>query len=330
MKIQIKPLTSYIPVDLEKLRPNNSYGTLISKRNHNLDKIIEEYGNIPSDFLSFRNCPSCNLNSFDEELSKDGLKMVKCKYCTTIFVNPIFNERYYDETYKSKDYQKVVQDLGHSSHMYRVERFGKERVERMSQFIKKDEVFFLDVGCSTGFVVEAAKNANWKAEGIDLNPSAIEFGKKRGLDLDDIKLEQVKKNNYDAIGMFDVLEHVPNPKDILDQAYERLNPGGIIYVYVPNYNSASRVLMGADAHFIWPSHHLTLYTPETLKLQLENSKFEFEWFETEGLDVFDYIWYLKNKTGNDYNELELIANKIQFFINGSGYGKNLRMIARKK
>ena len=213
--------------------------------------------------------------------------------------------------------------------IYRVERFGKENVEKISQFLKKDYIYSLDVGCSTGFVVEEAKNANLRAEGIDLNPSAIVFGKNVDLILI-IKLEHVKKNNYDAIGMFDVLEHIPNPKEILDQAYERLNPGGIIYVYVPNYNSASRVLIGADAHFIWPSHYLTLYTLETLKLQLENSKFEFEWFEMEGLDIFDYIRYFKNKTGSDCHELELIADKIQFFVNGSGYDKNLLMIARKK
>lgn len=187
MKISIKALSSYVPIDLEKLRPNNSYGTLISKHNHNLDKIIEECGNIPREFLIERDCPNCNENSFEEELSKDRFRMVKCKKCTTIYVNPIFNERYYDETYSSKDCQEIFQELGHSSHLYRVERFGKKRVEKLSQFLRKNDLWFLDVGCSTGFVVEAAKNANWQAYAIDLNPSAIEFGKKRGLDLDNIK-----------------------------------------------------------------------------------------------------------------------------------------------
>ena len=47
----------------------------------------------------------------------------------------------------------------------------------MSQFLRGaagGAPRFLDVGCSTGFVVEAAKAQGWEAIGIDLNPSAIE------------------------------------------------------------------------------------------------------------------------------------------------------------
>jgi hypothetical protein len=35
-----------------------------------------------------------------------------------VYVNPIFNEKHYDETYQSGNYQKVVEELGHSSHSY--------------------------------------------------------------------------------------------------------------------------------------------------------------------------------------------------------------------
>ena len=50
---------------------------------------------------------------------------------------------------------------------------------------------------------------------------------------------------------------------------------------------------------------------------------------TEGLDIFDYIWKEKN-TSNNVDGLLKISNKLQFFINAGGYGKNLRVIARKK
>jgi 2-polyprenyl-3-methyl-5-hydroxy-6-metoxy-1,4-benzoquinol methylase len=329
MKLPLKPISEYSKIDLEKLRPKDSYGTLISRRNHNLDKLIEAHGKIPEDYLSFRRCPNCEGSNYKHDLKKDSLNMVKCLQCNTIYVNPIFNEKYYEDTYKSEEYQHVVSELGHSSHDYRVERFGKERVQKIAQFFSnKNDISFLDVGCSTGFVVEAAQQLNWNALGVDLNPAAINFGKSRGLPLENKKIQDIEGMTFDAIGMFDVLEHVPFPKEILDHAYRLLNPGGIIYLYVPNYDSASRVLMGEDAHFIWPSHHLTLYTPETLQLQMEKSNFKFEWFETEGLDMFDYIWYLRNKSV-EVGVLEQIADKLQFFINSSGYGKNLRMIGRK-
>jgi len=40
-------------------------------------------------------------------------------------------------------------------------------------------------------------------------------------------------NYFDAILIFDVLEHVANPGDILDEAHRVLKPGGIFYVFVP-------------------------------------------------------------------------------------------------
>ena len=89
--------------------------------------------------------------------------------------------------------------------------------------------------------------------------------------------------------------------------------------------------MGKEAHFIWPSHHLTYYTIETISDFLEKRGFDVIDIKTEGLDIFDYIWWQinidnkKNKT-----HLEKISDKLQFFINAGGYGKNLRVLARKK
>ena len=72
---------------------------------------------------------------------------------------------------------------------------------------------YLDVGCSTGFVVEAARDRGWDATGIDLNPSAVEFGRSRGLDLRTVALEDAgfAAGSFDAISLFDVLEHLLDP-----------------------------------------------------------------------------------------------------------------------
>ena len=67
------------------------------------------------------------------------------------------------------------------------------------------------------------------------------------------------------MSLFDVLEHVLEPARTLRACAELLAPGGIIFLYVPNFDSASRLLMGANAHFIWPTHHLNYYTPATIR-----------------------------------------------------------------
>ena len=119
--------------------------------------------------------------------------------------------------YASAEYQEIVRDLGISSHEYRVGRFGNERVTLMEARVRHrgDQlVRYLDVGCSTGFVVEAARDRGWDATGIDLNPSAVEFGRSRGLDLRTVALDHAgfAAGSFDAISLFDVLEHLLAPR----------------------------------------------------------------------------------------------------------------------
>lgn len=130
--------------------------------------------------------------------------------------------------------------------------------------------------------------------------------------------------------MYDVLEHLINPGEIIMLVNSLLVDHGCIFIYVPNYQSASTHLLGIEnAHFIWRTHHLTYFTPPTLKLFLKKNGFKILFWETQGLDVEDWLWYLREKTENDTKLIERHKFYLQFVINASGYGKNLRMYAKK-
>jgi 2-polyprenyl-3-methyl-5-hydroxy-6-metoxy-1,4-benzoquinol methylase len=248
-------------------------------------------------------------------------------------VNPTFDETHYKRVYASTEYQEIVRDLGIKSHEYRTRRFGQERVRLMADHLPDAaKPAYLDVGCSTGFVVEAARDAGWNAVGIDLNPSAIEFGRSRGLDVRAVALEDVafEPESFDAVSLFDVLEHLLDPGRTLRACTRLLRPGGIVFLYVPNYDSASRLLMGKDAHFIWPTHHLNYYTPATMRDLMAREGLDTVYLATEGLDVVDYLWYRQEIQGRRDDGVEDIADLLQFFINAGAYGKNLRVIARKR
>ena len=332
--LQYRSVDEYVAVDIDKLRPKDSYKKLLEQRTHPIDALIHEYGAIPENLLQERTCPTCGSAESKKELEKDHLTLVRCSLCGLVYVNPIFDETHYYETYGSTEYQRIVRDLGEASHDYRVRRFGSERVETMAGYLtdsQESPVVYLDVGCSTGFVVEAASERGWRAYGIDLNPSAVEFGCKRGLDLKTIALDEgeFSPESFDAISLFDVLEHLVNPAETVERCFELLRPGGILYLYVPNYDSSSRLLMGKDAHFIWPTHHLNYYTPITLGEFLVRYGLSIELVQTEGLDFVDYIWQRKELHQEDMGVLERIADTLQFFANAGGYGKNLRVLARR-
>jgi 2-polyprenyl-3-methyl-5-hydroxy-6-metoxy-1,4-benzoquinol methylase len=334
MNVPYRRVDEYIPVDVERLRPAGSYKGLIENRTHAIDGLIARYGAIPEGLLIERHCPTCGSSACGPELEKDHMTIVRCKTCDLVYVNPAFDAAHYQKVYGSHEYQSIMKDLGEASHEYRVERFGKERVKIMARHLRVSDARrpqYLDVGSSTGFVVEAAKDQGWEAIGIDLNPSAVEFGRARGLDLRTQALEGVDfpEQSFDAVSLFDVLEHLLTPVDTLRACTRLLRPDGIVFLYVPNYDSASRLLMGNEAHFIWPTHHLNYYSPTTIADLMTREGLRVEMLTTEGLDIADYIWYRREMMGQSADGLTDIADRLQFLINAGCYGKNLRVLARK-
>jgi len=332
MNIPYRHVSEYQPVDVGKLRPGSSYKTLIEKRTHPIDDLVARFGHIPEELLTRRACPTCGGTDETLEFEKDHMRIVRCRACDLVFVNPTFDEAHYEEVYASQAYQEIVRDLGIKSHEYRVQRFGSERVRMMSEHLRVNgrPPRYLDVGCSTGFVVEAARDKGWEATGIDLNPSAIEFGRSRGLDIRTVALDDAgfAPGSFDAVSLFDVLEHLLDPRRTLRMCVDLLAPGGILFLYVPNFDSASRLLMGANAHFIWPTHHLNYYTPTTIRDLMLRHSLTPELIVTEGLDIEDYIWYRREVLHRESDGLAEIADVIQFLANAGCYGKNLRVIAR--
>ena len=333
MNIPYRRVSEYQPVDVSKLRPGSSYKSLIEKRTHPIDDLVARFGTIPEELLRRRPCPTCGSTEETLELEKDHMRIVRCRQCDLVFVNPTFDEAHYKSVYASQAYQDIVRDLGINSHEYRVGRFGTERVRLMSEHLRVNgrAPRYLDVGCSTGFVVEAARDNGWEAIGIDLNPSAIEFGRSRGLDLRAVALEDAgfAPPTFDAVSLFDVLEHLLDPRRTLRACADLLAPGGILFLYVPNFDSASRLLMGANAHFIWPTHHLNYYTPTTMRDLMMRHGLTPELIVTEGLDIEDYIWYRREVLNRDADGLAEISDVLQFLANAGCYGKNLRVIARR-
>ena len=319
-------------IDISQLRPEGSYDYLIKNRNGALTELIKDKKKLHL-FLKKRACPTCGSAENTKRFTKDNLEIVECDKCSLIFVNPIFNQEKYEEIYKAKEYQEITKKLTETSHLYRRKRFGVERMNFIERYHPKQlDKTLCDVGCSTGFLLEEAQSRGWDALGLELNPSTAKFARKRGLKIQEISLQEIEgSEKFSAITLFDVLEHLIDPSLVLKKVKKLLKPNGNLFIYVPNWNSASRQFLGVEnSHFIWPTHHLTYYTPGTLNNFLTKNGFSVFHWETQGLDLLDWNWYLKAKTKDETSFLEKHIEQFQFYINAAGHGKNLRMYATKK
>lgn len=129
----------------------------------------------------------------------------------------------------------------------------------------------LEVGCYTGLFLEEARARGWSARGIEPSRWAAEIARARGLDVHCGTLDDLPRpdERYDAIVMWDVLEHLADPAKALRQARELLVPGGILCLSTLDIDSWFPRLMGRS----WPWYmdmHLFYFSREGLVAHLES------------------------------------------------------------
>jgi len=100
---------------------------------------------------------------------------------------------------------------------------------------------FLDYGCGAGHFVRAAGNLGFRSIGVEFDPVSVSEGRKAGLDIREAgspdRPETLEDETFDAILMFHVLEHVTAPFRTLAALADRLRPGGVLLIEVPDQES---------------------------------------------------------------------------------------------
>ena len=125
----------------------------------------------------------------------------------------------------------------------------------------------LDIGCALGYFLEVAQQQGFSPYGVELSAYAAGVAQRRfGVDrivrgtLEDALFAP---GSFSFITMFDLVEHVPDPRALLVRVRELLTGSGIALIVTPNYRSLSRLLMGSSwTHY--KLEHLFYFDPESL------------------------------------------------------------------
>lgn len=139
----------------------------------------------------------------------------------------------------------------------------------------------LDIGCNAGLFLAEAKNY-FSVSGIEVGRAAAEYARKNlGLNVsqDPDALNKIPDASLDAVTAFDVVEHVAQPRGLMEAVYAKLKPGGVFVFTVPNIGSFFARVMGGRWHALLPSH-LSYFTLPTLGYFLRTSKFELVYART--------------------------------------------------
>lgn len=98
----------------------------------------------------------------------------------------------------------------------------------------------IDVGCASGYTLDAARERGWRGVGVEVSPAAADRARAKGFRVEST-LEALADlaGTADAVCFFQVLEHLPEPDAALADAARLLRPGGV--VLCETWDGASRI-----------------------------------------------------------------------------------------
>jgi SAM-dependent methyltransferase len=158
----------------------------------------------------------------------------------------------------------------------------------------------LDVGCGTGLFLAVARRRGWTPYGVD--DCAIATAHARGhfgLEVWDGQFTDLaarEELRFDAISMWDVIEHARAPVGLLQSARSVLAPGGVIAISTPNQHSildlvagllyrasSGRITRPLEKFYI--EQHFLYFSPRTLRAALDRASLELVTLDRELTDL---------------------------------------------
>jgi SAM-dependent methyltransferase len=196
---------------------------------------------------------------------------LRCPACGLVLLHPVPDETalraYYNDAYQ----------VNFDSYFKGVRRRSGTILEELSkQFPNRGRL--LEVGCSYGGFMAEARRDGWDVTGIELSETAARYAREQlGLRVLSGSVHdnlQQLGGGYQVVALFHVIEHVPNPVQLLEMCRRLIKPRGLLALKTPNVASFIARLTGASWHWISPPAHLYLYSPKTLSLLLEKSGYQ--------------------------------------------------------
>lgn len=270
------------------------------------------------------NC-SAELADTDIELSEGRLK--RCTACGQLL-----------SQCSRQDYSETMEEFNHASgtwpppeNLKSLERSTQKTVKNIVRLSgrKRTELKLLDVGCSNGAFIHVAGQMGVNCHGVEPAENAAAAAQKIGLKVHNGYLEDLDPGKkYDVITMFEVIEHVEQPVDLLIECRKRLNKNGLLVIRTANTNSWTvTCLKGHWHYFSIKKHggHISFFCRESMRTLAEKAMFRIDKYITHSVSLCDE----ESSSLIKYRALKFVSELLNLPAKLSGNGQEMEIYMRK-
>jgi SAM-dependent methyltransferase len=224
-------------------------------------------------------CPGCGRageNPKETVLVKNGFSILRCSNCTLQFA--------------------ANREVGGLDHLYQAFyqkggdydlRYNENDPRRGPTFERWLDILeglrpagkLLDIGAAYGeFLRRAARRERWNLYGVEIDPEAArQAGVAAKADVRSGRIEEqiFPPHAFDIITAFELIEHLPDPRNTFRRIYDWLKPDGIFCLSTPNLNKLkNRFSKDTLWDFYRPPEHLLYFNRRSLRVMLESNGFK--------------------------------------------------------
>jgi len=224
-------------------------------------------------------CPICGRTDAKLPIERGRHYVIyRCSYCggdiarTALSID--YREEYRRDETPDQTWRKVEARSTPEGKLRETEFLLKHTLEFLKASSVKGKL--LDVGCGVGAFAKLAEGLGFEVYAFDLAEEAIRYARENlGLKntvagtIDDIPPIW---HNFNFVTAFEVLEHVEQPRELVNKIYELLAPGGYFIMSTPNRNRLTVKLRRRES-WDYPPHHLTRWSKDSVGLLLDDLGF---------------------------------------------------------
>lgn len=256
--------------------------------------------------IHYTACPLCGAQELreifqvkDYTVSQQQFTIVECTACTVRITQDVPAPDAIGPYYKSASY--ISHTNTREGLMNRVYHWVRKRTLAQKRKLVQKATGrgigqLLDVGSGVGAFVKEMQDHGWKSTGLEPDPDARQIAQKEsGIALQESQqLYELPNEQFDAITLWHVLEHVHDLQGYFAAFSRLLKPGGVLLIAVPNYTSADAARYGE----FWAAYdvprHLYHFSPSSMKQLAQKHGFDIKAYRPMWFDSF-YVALLSNQ-----------------------------------
>lgn len=269
---------------------------------------------------------SLDLKYLKEILPEDveeGFKVVKCKDCGLLYSIPRPDESKIPNLYQEEFFRKMDCSewnvTGKTNPLNEfIESLGiKKKCKSILKYKKTGSI--LDIGCATGMFLLKMQDYGWKVQGVEVGSFAVKLARKRGIDVFEGTLHNARYEDqtFDVVTMWNVLDHLSNPKETLLEINRILRDNGFLIINVANVDSFEQRLFKKYWIGWGVPWHLHYFSPHSIKNMLSYANFtvkEMKYMMGGYVSLVKSIEILLNEKISNKKMLELLQRFFKSII----------------